>query len=151
MKPFYIALAASAMLATTAGYAQNTGGAIGGAAGGAAVGGVVGGPVGAVVGGAAGAITGSALPPQPSVRYERPIVVGEALPDTITYYPVPEYDAYSYVIVNNQRVIVDRRTHRVLRSSTDPHCLPEYYRGSESPGAMRRGTPCEPGFYRVVA
>jgi len=115
MKPFYIALAAGAMLASTAAMAQNAGGAIGGAAGGAAIGAVVGGPPGAIVGGAVGAITGSALPPQPSVPYRERVVVGEPMPATITYYPVPDYDAYSYVVVNNQRVIVDRRTHRVVR------------------------------------
>src|ERR1700726_2927656 len=102
--------AAAFMLAPSIGHAQNAGGTIGGAAGGAAVGTGVGGPVGTVVGGAVGAIVGSTPPPQPSVVYERPIVVGQALPDTMTYYPVPDYDAYSYVVINSHRVIVDRRT-----------------------------------------
>jgi Protein of unknown function (DUF1236) len=115
MKLFYVAAAAAALFATSAAYAQNTGGTVGGAVGGAAVGAVVGGPVGAVVGGAVGAITGSTLPPQPSVVYQGPVVVGESLPDTVTYYPVPEYDSYSYAVINNRRVIVDRHTHRVMR------------------------------------
>jgi hypothetical protein len=115
MKPIYIALASALMLAPSIGHAQNTGGAVGGAVGGAAVGTVVGGPVGGAIGGAVGLIAGSSLPSQPSVVYERPIVVGEELPGTMTYYPVPDQDAYSYVIVNNQRVIVDRRSHRILR------------------------------------
>ena len=33
----------------------------------------------------------------------------------MTYYPVPNYEAYDYAIVNNQRVIVDRNTHRIVR------------------------------------
>ena len=116
MKLFHVAAAAAALLlASSAAYAQNAGGTVGGAVGGAAVGAVVGGPVGAAVGGAVGAITGSALPSQPSVVYQGPVVVGETLPDTVTYYPVPEYDAYSYTILNNRRVIVDRHTHRVVR------------------------------------
>jgi phage tail tape-measure protein len=115
MKLFHVAVAATALLTSSAAYAQNAGGTVGGAVGGAAVGAVVGGPVGAAVGGAIGAITGSALPPQPSVVYQDPVVVGETLPDTVTYYPVPEYDAYSYTILNNRRVIVDRHTHRVVR------------------------------------
>lgn len=115
MKTMTMTLAAAAMLASTAVYAQNAGGAVGGAVGGAAVGTVVGGPVGTAVGAGVGAIVGSALPAHPSVTYDRPVVVGEALPETYTYYPVPNYDDYSYVVVNKHRVIVDRRTHKVLR------------------------------------
>ena len=83
-------------------FAQNAGGAV--------VGGVVGGPIGAGV----GAIVGSTLPSHPSVVYERPVVVGEALPDDFDYYPVPQYNDYSYAIIDNHRVIVDRH-HRVVR------------------------------------
>jgi Protein of unknown function (DUF1236) len=115
MKMLCVGATAAALLTGSAAYAQNAGGAVGGAVGGAAVGGVGGGPVGAAVGGAVGAITGSALPPQPSVVYQGPVVVGEALPDTVTYYPVPDYDAYSYTVINNRRVIVDRHNHKVVR------------------------------------
>jgi hypothetical protein len=115
MKALYIAAAAAALLASSSAYAQNAGGTVGGAVGGAAIGGVVGGPVGAAVGGAIGAITGSALPPQPSVVYQGPVVVGQTLPGTVTYYPVPEYGDYSYTILNGRRVIVERRTHRIVR------------------------------------
>jgi len=87
--------------------AQNAGGAIGGAV----VGGIVGGPIGAGV----GAIVGSALPAHPTIVYGRPVVVGETLPDTFAYYPVPRHDAYSYAIVDNRKVIVDRHDHRVVR------------------------------------
>jgi hypothetical protein len=90
-------------------------GAVGGAVGGAAVGTVVGGPVGTVVGAGVGALIGSSLPQQPSVVYEQPIAVGGNLPESYTYYDVPQYPDYEYVILNNQRVIVDRNTHRIVR------------------------------------
>ncbi len=115
MNKIYVAVAAIALSAASSAFAQNSGGAVGGAVGGAAVGAVVGGPVGAVVGGAVGAITGSALPARPSVVYDGPVVVGQDLPDTVTYYPVPDYDAYSYTVIKGRRVIVDRKTHRVMR------------------------------------
>ncbi len=86
-------------------------GAVGGALGGAAVGTVVGGPVGAGI----GALVGSSLPSQPSVVYQQPVVVGQTLPTSCTYYAVPQYPDYEYIILNNQRVVVDRRTHRVVR------------------------------------
>ena len=79
--------------------------------GGAAVGAVVGGPVGAVVGAGIGAIVGSSLPAQPSVVYRG----GQPLPETITVYPVPRYSQYEYAVINNQRVIIDARTRRVVR------------------------------------
>ena len=88
---------------------------VGGVVGGAAVGAVVGGPVGAVVGAGVGAIVGSSLPAQPSVVYDQPVVVGEALPETMAVYPVPQYRQYEYAIVNNHRVIVDPATRRIVR------------------------------------
>jgi hypothetical protein len=94
---------------------DRTPGAVGGAVGGAAVGTVVGGPVGTVVGAGIGALVGSSLPSQPSVVYQSPVVVGEPLPDSYTYYEVPQYPDYNYIVLNNQRVIVDRKTHRVVR------------------------------------
>ena len=115
MKGLSLLVAAAALLTVSSANAQNAGGAVGGAAGGAAVGAVVGGPVGAVVGGAVGAITGSGLPPQPSVVYQGPVVIGETLPPSVTYYPVPDYDAYGYTVLNGRRVIVERRTHRIVR------------------------------------
>jgi hypothetical protein len=42
-------------------------------------------------------------------------VVGEPLPDSYTYYEVPQYPDYNYIVLNNQRVIVDHKTHRVVR------------------------------------
>jgi len=82
---------------------------------GAAVGAVVGGPVGTAVGAGIGALVGSTPPTQPSVVYQQPIVVGQPLPDSDTCYDVPQYPEYAYIVLNNQRVVVDRRSHRVVR------------------------------------
>jgi hypothetical protein len=109
------AVAAILAMSSGAALAQNAGGAAGGAVGGAATGAVVGGPVGAAVGGAVGAIVGSSLPSRPAVAYDRPVVVGEALPDTVTVYPVPNYDEYSYTVIGKRKVIVDRHTRKVVR------------------------------------
>jgi len=98
-----------------------------GARNGAAAGGSVLGPVGAAVGGTVGAAVGTAvaIPDAvitsvrgervPSVRVRERIVVGEPLPDTVVLRPVPNYDAYDYAVVNDQRVIVDPHTRRVVR------------------------------------
>jgi len=101
-----------------------------GAAGGAVTGAIVGGPIGAAVGGIAGAALGTAIdpPPQEVVRYvetqpvpssrivvEEEIVVGKPLPETVVLTPVPEYDTYSYAVVNEQRVIVDPQTRKVVQ------------------------------------
>jgi Protein of unknown function (DUF1236) len=113
MKPMYLVFAA--LLLSSPAYSQSTGGAAAGAAGGAAVGAAIVGAPGAAVGGAIGAITGSLLPTRPSVTYSGPVVVGEMLPDTVAVYPVPEYDAYSYTVIGPRRVIVERKTHRIVR------------------------------------
>jgi hypothetical protein len=114
MKIIGVAVLALVVAIPSVAFAQDDNRAAGGI-GGAAVGTVVGGPVGAVVGAGVGAIVGSSLPSQPSVVYDRPVVVGEALPDTITVYLVPRYRDYEYAIVNNHRVIIDPRTRRVVR------------------------------------
>jgi hypothetical protein len=106
-------------------------GPAGGAVGGAIVGGAVGGPVGAAVGAAAGATAGGitdANRPRfhsyvterhhPSYRYDRELRVGAVLPASgVTYYEVPrEYGstAYRYTVVNDQPVLVDPGTHRIV-------------------------------------
>ncbi len=125
-KIFAASLVAGSFMIAPAAFAQE--GAVSGAAGGAVTGAVVGGPVGAVVGGVAGAAVGTVLdPPPPEVRtvviqqttpsvvYEQPIVVGQALPTTVVLRPVPGYDNYYYTVVNNERVIVDPQTRTVLQ------------------------------------
>ena len=94
---------------------------------GANAGGQVLGPVGAAVGGTVGAAVGTAvaIPDAvvtsvrgervPSVVVHERIAVGEPLPDTVVLHEVPRYREYRYAVVNDQRVIVDPRTRRVIR------------------------------------
>jgi hypothetical protein len=120
-----VALIAATALAPTASYAQ--GSTVGGAVGGAVVGGAVGGPpgaaVGAVVGGTIGAI---AEPPRevvtfverdrsPSVVVEERVVVGEPLPAAVELHAIPQHTEYRFAVVNNQRVIVEPRTRKVVK------------------------------------
>ena len=105
-------------------------GAVTGAAGGAVTGAIVGGPVGAAVGGVAGAVAGAVIDPPPrevvtyveaqptppqAVVVQEPIVVGKPLPAEVQVMPVPENPKYAYTVVNNQRVIVEPQTHRVVQ------------------------------------
>jgi hypothetical protein len=120
-----ISLAAAAVITPSVAFAQ--GGTATGAVGGAAVGAVVGGPVGAVVGGTVGAVVGTAAePPQevityverervPSVAVQERVVVGEPLPATVQLRTVPSHTEFGYAVVNNQRVIVEPKTRRVVR------------------------------------
>ncbi|WP_046867689.1 DUF1236 domain-containing protein [Microvirga massiliensis] len=111
--------------------AQSEAGAAAGATTGAIGGAVVGGPVGAVVGGAAGAIIGGLTADQsrqvrqyviqqerPSVRVQEQVVVGQPLPRTVELYELPPdvgvQTEYRYGVVNNQRVIVEPGTRRVV-------------------------------------
>ena len=102
------------------------GAAVGGAVG-AAVGGVVGGAVG-TAGAIVGGITGEARPRfryyveerrVPSYRWgghER-VIVGDVLPPDVVYYEVPrEYGVtdYRYTVVDNEPVLVDPRSRRVV-------------------------------------
>ncbi len=118
---------ALATVFATAAYAQE--GTASGAAGGAVTGAIVGGPVGAAVGGVAGAIIGTAIDPPPRevvtyvqqqpapapVMVQQEVVVGKRIPETVILTPVPSNDHYGYAIVNEQRVIVDPRTHTVVQ------------------------------------
>ena len=91
------------------------------------VGAGVGGTVGAVVGGVAGVLGVEQRPRfhryvveqhRPSYHYREPVRVGVVLPESgVTYYQVPaEYGApqYRYTVVNDQTVLVDPRTHRIV-------------------------------------
>lgn len=132
-------VAAFALLiaAPGAAYAQGVaGGAKEGADNGAAaagpVGGVIGGVVGGVVGGVTGGIDGLLGVDQrprfheyvvrehhPSYRYDHEVVMGATLPrEGVQYYDVPaDYGVrgYRYAIVNDQTVLVDARTGRIVQ------------------------------------
>ena len=104
---------------------QGGGGTVAGAAGGAITGALIGGPIGAAVGGVAGAALGTAVdPPQQVQTYvvenraepvylDGEVVVGAGVPDTVTLQPIPDYQ-YRYVYVNQQPVLVDPITLRIV-------------------------------------
>jgi len=94
---------------------------------GAAQGQAAGGPIGGFVGGTVGLATGLAegittgvvdavrVAPAPNVVIRERVVVGEPLPPRVRLYTVPRYERYRYAVVNDERVIVDPRTRRVIR------------------------------------
>lgn len=120
-----VSLMAVSLLASGSAFAQST--TATGAVNGARTGNAVAGPVGEIVGGTVGAALGAAVEiptavitsvegvRAPSVVVEEPVVVGEPLPAVVEVRPVPGYVDYRYAVVNNQRVIVDPRTRRVIR------------------------------------
>lgn len=122
---FIVTLLAATTLAPAAAFAQAS--TATGAVGGAVVGGAVGGPVGAVIGAGVGSTVGlAAEPPQevvtyvqreqtPSVVVKEHVVVGEALPASVELRTVPSHTEYRYAVVNNQRVIVEPKTRKVIK------------------------------------
>ncbi len=123
-----VGVATGILLASTSAFAQSS--MVNGAAGGAATGAIVGGPAGAAVGGVAGAAIGAAIdpPPQKVVTYVRQapapttrvvvkekVVVGRSLPETVVVTPVPDDPKYAYAIVNDQRVIVEPSSRKVIQ------------------------------------
>ncbi len=131
---FAVALLAAAAMTPAAALAQThhtTQDAAGGAAAGAAVAGPVGAAVGAAVGGtvgAAGDVAHAVLAPppppvvtyvesadEPTVTVEKDVVVGQPLPPHVKVYVVPHHERYAYAVVNHERVIVNPRTHTVIK------------------------------------
>lgn len=122
---FIVALLAATTLAPAAAFAQAS--TAGGAVGGAVVGGAVGGPVGAAVGAGVGATVGLAAEPPgevvtyvqreqvPSIAVQERVVVGEPLPASVELRTVPQHTEYRYAVVNNQRVIVEPKTRKVIK------------------------------------
>jgi uncharacterized protein DUF1236 len=120
-----VSLLALAMLAPGAALAQSTTAA--GAANGARTGGEAAGPVGEVVGGTVGAALGAVVEipnavimsiqgeRAPSVTVRERVVVGAPLPPSVELRTVPSHTEYRYAVVNDQRVIVEPRTRKVLK------------------------------------
>ena len=50
-----------------------------------------------------------------SFAYEGDVVVGDTLPDDVVIREVPEYDDYSYAVVNRHRVVVEPRTRKIIK------------------------------------
>ena len=102
-----------------------------GVVGGAVTGAVVAGPVGAVVGAVVGGVAGRAIDPPKRVRtyitttqvdpvtYNGDIAVGAVLPETVTEYDIPKYSHYRWTYINGQRLLIDRRTHKVVAVIND--------------------------------
>jgi hypothetical protein len=119
-----VSLIAASLFASGTAFAQST--TATGAANGAAAGGSVAGPVGEIVGGTVGAAVGAAVEipnavitsiprGEPSVVVRERVVVGEPLPPAVELRTVPSHTEYRYAIVNDQRVIVEPRTRKVIR------------------------------------
>ena len=89
----------------------------------------LGGPVGAAVGGVAGAVVGTVIdPPQKVATYVREVpapsarvvvkekvVVGQPLPETVVVTPVPDDPTYAYAVINDERVIVEPSSRKVIQ------------------------------------
>ena len=85
------------------------------------------GPVGEIVGGTVGAAVGAGLEipnavitsiqgePARSVTVRERVVVGEPLPPSVELRTVPSYTEYRYAVVNDQRVIVEPRTRKIIK------------------------------------
>jgi hypothetical protein len=122
---FLVTLLAATTIAPAVAFAQ--GNTVGGAVGGAVVGGVVGGPVGAVIGAGVGGTVGAATEPpegvvtyvererSPSVVVHEKVVVGQPLPETVVIHKVPQHDDYAYAVVNDERVIIEPSSRKVIK------------------------------------
>ncbi|MEZ5786868.1 MAG: DUF1236 domain-containing protein [Xanthobacteraceae bacterium] len=80
------------------------------------IGGAVGGIVGAAIelpGEVLSAVTGAPRPN--SVQVQEEVAVGKPLPARVAVRPVPSHSNYGYAVVNNQRVVVDAKTRRVVK------------------------------------
>ncbi|MDK4724947.1 DUF1236 domain-containing protein [Rhizobium phaseoli] len=53
--------------------------------------------------------------PKERVVIKEKIVVGQPLPDTVVITPIPDETGYSYAIVNDERVIVEPSTRKVIQ------------------------------------
>lgn len=123
-----VGMVAASLMVSTSAFAQSS--TVTGAVGGAATGAIVGGPVGAAVGGIVGGVAGTVLdpPPQEVVTYvqqapaptdrvvvKEKVVVGQPLPTTVIVTPVPDDPKYAYAIVNDERVIVEPSSRKVIQ------------------------------------
>lgn len=53
--------------------------------------------------------------PDTSVDFDGDIVVGTALPGTVTFIDVPDQPDVAYVVVNKKRVLVNKKTRKVIK------------------------------------
>ena len=50
----------------------------------------------------------------PSVTFQGDITVGAVIPDTVKVIEIPKFKKYSFVVLNNKKVLVDASTHKVI-------------------------------------
>lgn len=127
-----VGIAVAIVMASGSAFAQSS--TVRGAAGGAATGAIVGGPVGAAVDGIVGGVAGSVIDPPPEggglcpagtrsqerVVVKKNVVVGQPLLETVVITPIPDEPKYSYAIVNDERVIVEPSSRKVVGHLTSP-------------------------------
>lgn len=53
--------------------------------------------------------------PTERVVVKEKVVVGQPLPDTVVVTPIPDETGYAYAIVNDERVIVEPSTRKVIQ------------------------------------
>ena len=53
--------------------------------------------------------------PKERVVVKDKIIVGQALPDTVVVTPIPDETGYAYAIVNDERVIVEPSTRKIIQ------------------------------------
>jgi len=53
--------------------------------------------------------------PKERVVVKEKVVVGQPLPDTVVVTPIPDETGYAYAIVNDERVIVEPSTRKVIQ------------------------------------
>ena len=52
---------------------------------------------------------------EPGISIDADISIGSPLPDNVTVMAVPDYDDYGYVVVNKRRVLVEKKTRKVIK------------------------------------
>jgi hypothetical protein len=53
--------------------------------------------------------------PKERVVVKEKVVIGQPLPDTVVVTPIPDETGYAYAIVNDERVIVEPSTRKVIQ------------------------------------
>ncbi len=56
-----------------------------------------------------------APPPSGTVVIKEKVVVGQPLPEAVVVTPVPDDPTYAYAVVNDQRVIVEPSSRKVIQ------------------------------------
>ncbi len=53
--------------------------------------------------------------PDTSVDFSGDVVIGTALPDNVVFVDVPDQPDVAYVVVNKKRVLVNKKTRKVIK------------------------------------